>query len=579
MRLLLITLLSAALCLCCTTLSAEAGDNLNFRYWQFFSSNSVELEEVINMPVAKWQEIPSGSTDINFLESRYWQAPTGLAAWIKIELPEQIPTQRIWLELIPNVGLDGQLALLNHQDWVWNSPAGRQSSENKSPTTLLTFAIDHPAKHKTAYLKLNSSQILHFKLDIKTDNEYLTELYTSNLFNGFIFGLLTLAFIYNLAIGFSAAERIYIYYAAYVFFLSMYLLAMTGYLRFAFPEWGGNGSFSNLAILLVIFSATIFIRELLSTRDNIPKFDLVLKAQQIALFCSIFLIGFASDLLAYSLAETSGLIAPFTILIATVLSIKKQNPLAKYVLLAWMVYIISGCVWGWMWLGLVEPSLTTLRVFMIGSVVEVILLSIILGSRFSHLKKSNDYLIKAKKQIEHLSDIDHLTGLLNRQSFFKELTEKLIDAGTERLWLAIKADDFEDLNKQHGHLIGDQIFSKFGRILQIKVKQDDSASSLFDKENSVAYRCGIASRIGENEFAVLLSNCTMLQAKFYAERLMKDFEGIKIKKEDRSSVNASISIGITSIKPGEKIHDAWLNASNIQKTARSKGKNQLATSP
>lgn len=558
---------------------AKLAQDENIKYWQLYDSANYSLEQIIGTPNSAWEEIPKGHTNSKGLDKNYWKASQGQTLWIKIKLPRIVDSDRIWIELAPNVGLDGKMAIYKNGIWSWQQAVGRHGSDYKNfPASFLTFAIDNPRDHRIAFFKINSSQILHFSINVRDDDSQVSLLASRNLMFGLMFGLMLLAIIYNMVIGISANERLYIYYATYVLCIALYMIAMTGYTRVAFPEWGGNGSFSNLSVLLTIFTATIFVRELLETKKTIPQLDILLRAQSVALFVSIFLLGFASDLVAYACAEAIGIISPIILFVSGLGALRKKHPMAKFFLIAWSSYIFSGWMWAWMWLGYVAPSHETLYVFLAGSVTEIIMLSLLLGYRYSDLKRKTETLSQSSNNFENISNHDPLTGLYNRQGLYLQIERILKTSEKDLIWIDINIDNFSEFNNKHGIHVGDLLLNEYGQLLQTKVRRDNLAAKLIDKENSFGYRRGVAGRVGGGQFTILLSNCSLPQARLYVERLMRDIELIKIKSSDSSWISASVSIGVIHILPKEEFHSAWLRANKKLSLAKSQGCGQLAFS-
>jgi len=560
-------------------LHAELRPDQNFKYWQLIDRGSLSLNELTNTPLSEWTPIPNGITDFNFLESYYWQSTKGDTLWIKLELPRRIDSSRLWIELLPNVGLNGQLATFEKDHWKWNLPIGRQSGEHEQlPATFLTFVIDEPRKHKVVYLKLETSQVFHFSINIKTNDSYLNYIVTSHLFNGFIFGLFILAIIYNLAIGVSAGEKVYLYYAFYAFSITAYLLAMTGYPRLAFPEWGGDGSFSNLASLLGVFAATLFVREFLDTPKTTPKIDFILRIQQIAVFCCIFLIGFVSEVFAFSFAVILGAVAPVTTLIAGLSAWRNGHPLARYFLIAWGMFILGCIVWAWMWFGIIEPNIFTFRFFLISTVMEVMLLSLVLGYRYSELKVQTETLSADRIKFKKLTEFDHLTGTYNRIGFINHATKILNTTKENLIWLTINIDEFKSFNDTHGHIVCDQLLKGFGQSLKVKVSRDNLAAKLREKDKGIAYKHGLVGRISGGEFCILLANSTLPQARLYAERVMRDFESIKLTDKYNHQIRSTVSIGIIQVLAQEDIDSIFVRSSALLTQAKLKGTAQVVFS-
>ena len=109
------------------------------------------------------------------------------------------------------------------------------------------------------------------------------------------------------------------------------------------------------------------------------------------------------------------------------------------------------------------------------------------------------------EEVYQLATHDALTELYNRRHF-NELLEKEIARSLRHgrtLALAIvDLDHFKSVNDQHGHVAGDAVLRQFSEILRRLVRADD-----------------IAARIGGEEFAVVLPETALDDAREFAERL------------------------------------------------------------
>lgn len=557
-------------------LSGHANSELDFKFWQLIETSDLSLEEIVNTPDEKWQALENNVTNSYFLDKEYWQAAKGSTMWIKVSIPRRINSSRVWFELVPNFGLDGQLAILENDRWRWTMPLGKRNNSNDTlSSTFLAFILENPREHKTAYFKLQTSQVFHFNIQVKTEDEHISAIVTDHLFNGFILGFLLLAMIYNLAIGISASEKLYLYYAFYVFCTGFYITVTLGYPRLFFPDWGGDAIFTNLTGLLAVFSAIIFIRELLDTANSAPKVDMLLKTIQASSFISVILIGIISDTYAYILVESLGIITPIILLVTGITAYRNKHPHAIYFLIAWSIFIISITAWVWMWLGIIEANLNVLRLFLLGCLFEVIILSFVLGYRYSYLKKQTELLSDAKLRYQILSETDYLTGVYNRRGFIKQVEHLISTDKNECIWLSIDIDHFKSFNDQYGHIAGDKLLTEFGNMLSVKVRREDLAAKLIAPDNKSTYRRGVAGRLGGEEFAIFLINCSLPHARLYSERLLRDFQNLTVKHSDGSQVGTTISIGAAILKPHELIETAWKRADKLLYKAKKQGRNRV----
>lgn len=79
-----------------------------------------------------------------------------------------------------------------------------------------------------------------------------------------------------------------------------------------------------------------------------------------------------------------------------------------------------------------------------------------------------DQEVKEKKTLEHRSRTDLLTGLLNKNTFEKEVREYVEKNSTESAcFIFIDMDHFKDINDKFGHSVGDQVIKETARKIQL----------------------------------------------------------------------------------------------------------------
>ena len=113
----------------------------------------------------------------------------------------------------------------------------------------------------------------------------------------------------------------------------------------------------------------------------------------------------------------------------------------------------------------------------------------------------------SRRQLEHTSATDTLTGLLNRRGLY-EIAERLFDRalghGEKIVVMFADMDKFKTINDTFGHPTGDQVLRELGTILRESLRAHD-----------------IASRYGGDEFVLILTNTTMDEAEYVARRIQE----------------------------------------------------------
>jgi len=520
---------------------------------------AASLDQVREFSDEQWEPIKDQITGYHFWEADYWAASKGAVLWLKVNLPSATHSEKLWLELLPNVGIDGEIALFDQGKWRWQEPVKAVLGEAAyQPAKHLTFLLESARNHQPVYIRLTTEQTFQFSLRVSSLDELPLYLMVNNLFFGLVAGMLLLAMIYNLAIGLNAKEPVYLYYAFYVFCNLLYAIVMEGYSRLLYPEWGSSAIVSNSGTILVVLSAIFFLRKFLDTQVSLPRFDILLRAMIGVFMVWMACLPFMPDLYAYLLTILLGSTSPVLALIAGVLAYRQGHPMARYFLIAWSIFLISAGCWGWMWLGVIEPKEWVVWFYLLGTLLEVVLLSVVLGFRFNALKTQTQTLHAAKSRYRELSETDELTQVLNRRGFIKNVERHVRTGSKEHLaWLALDVDNFKRFNDQYGHPAGDDLLQKMGNLLNKKGR----------KEN-------VVGRIGGEEFAILLVNCPLPNAQYFIDRLLIDFASISVTTEQGDSVSTTLSIGATALQAGESIEQVWKRADELLYKAKEQGRNR-----
>ncbi len=117
--------------------------------------------------------------------------------------------------------------------------------------------------------------------------------------------------------------------------------------------------------------------------------------------------------------------------------------------------------------------------------------------------------ISARKRLEahtyELANRDPITSLYNRRRFEEELKRQIArcrDDGESAALLLLDLDRFKNVNDSDGHVAGDRLIRLVGRCLDERIHEPD-----------------VAARIGGDEFAVILRDIDLAQARTVAEEL------------------------------------------------------------
>lgn len=137
-------------------------------------------------------------------------------------------------------------------------------------------------------------------------------------------------------------------------------------------------------------------------------------------------------------------------------------------------------------------------------------------------------------KLTHLSYADGLTGLANRRRFMEVLEAELVRqarSGHELCLLLIDADHFKDINDHHGHHAGDAVLRELATILMASVRAP----------------ADLSARLGGEEFAVVLPDTRLDEARRVAERLREQV-ATHVFEDRQTRLRVTISIGLVAAR-------------------------------
>jgi diguanylate cyclase (GGDEF)-like protein len=137
-------------------------------------------------------------------------------------------------------------------------------------------------------------------------------------------------------------------------------------------------------------------------------------------------------------------------------------------------------------------------------------------------------------QLETRADVDVLLDMLNRRGFERELKRSLAYVkrhGTDAALVYLDLDGFKPINDRHGHAAGDAMLKAVAAVLARHVRASD-----------------VVARIGGDEFAALLWNCSEADARVKADALEAAI-GRTTATHAGAKLSVGVSAGVTQLLP------------------------------
>lgn len=165
------------------------------------------------------------------------------------------------------------------------------------------------------------------------------------------------------------------------------------------------------------------------------------------------------------------------------------------------------------------------------------------------------------RKLSYHASHDILTGLVNRREFESRLERAIKSARAREASYAlchIDLDQFKIINDNCGHSAGDALLGQVGALLKSKIRWRDTVS-----------------RLGGDEFGVLLESCSLEEAVRNAEALREAIRNYKFIWEERT-FRLGASIGVVPISPENDDVAALLSAADSAcAAAKESGRNRI----
>jgi len=169
------------------------------------------------------------------------------------------------------------------------------------------------------------------------------------------------------------------------------------------------------------------------------------------------------------------------------------------------------------------------------------------------------WLRRSQLRFMKLARRDGLTGICNREHFVEQ-SERVLAYGARSdrgaCLILFDLDHFKNVNDTHGHAVGDEVLKR-----------------AVDVCRRALHACDVFGRLGGEEFAVLLPDCSPAQARARAEQLRLSIAATSA-TQSRPMLHVTASFGIASSTPcGFELHRLLVVADAALYRAKRAGRN------
>jgi diguanylate cyclase (GGDEF)-like protein len=164
----------------------------------------------------------------------------------------------------------------------------------------------------------------------------------------------------------------------------------------------------------------------------------------------------------------------------------------------------------------------------------------------------------AARELKRLSEIDPLTGIMNRRRFFEQAEKRYAGEADQSLAvLVLDLDEFKAINDRHGHTAGDVVLQEFALRCSDAIGED-----------------GLFARFGGEEFVALLTDTPARPVAEAAEAIRAAIDGRDFAISG-GSLHVTVSGGLATRCGDEELGQTISRADEALYAAKHAGRNRI----
>jgi diguanylate cyclase (GGDEF)-like protein len=499
---------------------------------------------------------------------------TTAAVWFRVQLRSDSDVPAVRLLEVAHPSLDKVEFFSRRAGGLVHLQSGFMTPFDQRPyvhrNLVFPLAMEPGVTH-TVFLRVTSRGSLTVPVSLWTPQALHASDQQSYSLLAFYFGMIFALAAYNLLLYFSLRDPIYLSYTGFAACMAAAQSAMLGFgSEFLWPQWpqAGNWVLPSCFSLTGLFAA-MFVRQFLNTAELLPRLDRLIVWLQLGFLASAIGPAFFENRPFAISTAVLGTIFCIVSVVCGLLAVRRRQPSAWLFLVATGALVLGVAAFALRVLGVIPTTFFTSNGMQIGSMVEMLTLSLSMANRIHALRRekslaqdqalhakqlamdvlqqsekaleqrilertaelaqSNARLLESESALKAMALHDALTGLPNRVRLQDQLKLSIARSKREGVLLAvlmIDLDGFKPINDRYGHAAGDQLLREIGRRLSSVVRETDTVA-----------------RLGGDEFVVLLESA---QSEHFVSAIVEKLtqsvrEPVSI---DGGKVSVGASVGV-----------------------------------
>jgi two-component system, sensor histidine kinase LadS len=339
---------------------------------------------------------------------------TAIVYWVRFTIKNEAAAEKRWL-------LELDFPLMDYLDLYVPSDSGfdrmqagdmRRMSIRKFRHRNSVFPIFIDGPDTTFYLRIDAGggrAIL--PLTVWSPEAFSRMENRRGLIDGCYFGAMMVMIVYNFFVFLSLRDRNYIYYILDIFFFTLYMFCIKGFLlEFLSGEMPLVTNYAAVLAAPVILTGLVFCRNFLSTGHNVPFIDRIIKIWMLVGVLSIPAIFVVSPEVWKSAVSIIAACASVTAMVAGIVCLQRGYHPARYYVGARIFRVLGvfSVVLGMH--NILPANLLTNSGLQMGSILEVVFLSFALTDRINIMRREKEEAQADTIRSSHLAALGELAA-------------------------------------------------------------------------------------------------------------------------------------------------------------------------